>query len=143
VKEIFPTAYFGSVAYFSALVKLETVGDLRELIKANNGVLNIGTLTFKFDSDLKGDIDVNHRGSLVMWISKGVGNAESLDSTETYSTTGVFDDKTEEPDPQIEIDRLNAEVRKLKKENVEASLAVGKVEAYEKLLIGRELTIGR
>jgi hypothetical protein len=26
VKEIFPTAYFGSVAYFSALVKLETVG---------------------------------------------------------------------------------------------------------------------
>jgi hypothetical protein len=121
-------------------MKLETVGELRELIKQNGGVLTIGTIAFETEDGK--DIDVRHKGELCMWFSSSVSNHETIVGTE--SVTGVFQEKTTtEINLQEVNENLIAEITTLKSELEKNKLSLGKVEAYEKLLIGRELTIGK
>ena len=122
-------------------MKIETVGNLRKLVDDNNGAFRIGTLSF---ANNDGDIDVRHRGDIVMWFSSELKDENSLIGTE--SVTGIFYEKESdfcEPDPQEEINKLKSEIVTLKQSVKDCGLNAGKVVAYENILLGRDLTIGK
>jgi len=116
-------------------MKIKTIGDLRNLIEDNDNNIVIGevSLTFK-DGE---DIDVHFHGSLVQWYSKD--NADTVLLNEARNT--VSSDVEKGDKAQKENRELKEQIEELEKKGVEATLAVGKVEAYEKMLIGRGVTI--
>ena len=126
-------------------MKIKTIGDLRNLIEENDNDLVIGEVNFCFKEGE--DIDVHFHGSLVQWYSKD--NANEITLSESDKTTLSEADKTTSSDID-KMDKTQKDNRELKEKNeelekraVEATTAVGKVEAYEKLLIGRTVSIGQ
>lgn len=59
---------------------MKTLGELRELIAQNEGVLKIGHLQFKWDSE--SDVDVYLEGDLICWFSKTLRDDDLLSNGE-------------------------------------------------------------
>lgn len=128
---------------------MKTVGELRKLISECDGKLIIGKIYFAYKEE--GDIDINLDGKLASYIRSSVSDETNLaDGCIDY----IYDfwDKLEPKDDDKDdvISLLKDKVAELEKENVEIkecavsySKKKGMVEAYEKILIGRELTVGK
>ena len=120
-------------------MKIKTIQDLDNLIQDNDGKLVIGSIVFERNDN---DIDVRVNDSLVMWFS-----FSNTDLTE-FSVTGLFSKKQdlvkeELKKVQLENENLVVEVANLNSKIKESGKLAGKVEAYEKLLMHRELTVGK
>lgn len=120
--------------------KIETIGDLREVIKQNGGELKIGKLTLAYEEN--GDIDINFDDSLIQWFSASNNDTFSLTDEATYtyqdSPTQVREEEGVKWKEYREMEKKLAELEKTATDN---NLALGKVEAYEKILIGRAFTV--
>lgn len=108
-------------------IKMKTLGELRKIIIENNGEFKIGGLIFKHSAG--NDVDVHLDGRLIMWFETGEKD-DALLTDKIYSII-----TTEEKTQDIGTDNTAKDIEK--------AVALGKVEAYEKILIGRDLTISK
>ena len=127
---------------------MKTVGDLKRLIKESGGVLNFGAIRVTYVTpgvdETDNDVDVKHGHDLICWIGAEVSPDTLLEETGTFTNYVNFEEKMKGSSEKDEIiSDLQKEVKILKNNQDENQLAVGKVEAYEKILLGRELTIGK
>lgn len=118
---------------------MKTIGDLRELITDEGGPLVIGAIKISYQG--KGDdIDVYLEDDLVMWFPSSNEDSGRLDDAGNYSV----DSRIHEGFEVLQAERkATRKLEEAEKKLAEAAHAIGKVEAYEKLIIGRELTIGK
>ncbi len=118
---------------------MKTVGDLRKFISEHSGELVLGSLSFEMPAGPGGDIDVHLLGDLITWFPKGTSDDEPLASS-TMCNLEIKEGK----EAKAEVSRLKEEMENIKKILPPTDLfALGKVEAYEKLLIGRNITISK
>lgn len=129
---------------------MKTVKDLRDLVQANDGQINIGGLVIATNKDERTDINIRWKGKLLTWVRGIELDGCDLSNVDTKLTDDFIVDKTTEVSLGSEITRLKENLNGIAKENSrllemvkQNDLAVGKVEAYEKLLIGREISIGK
>lgn len=112
--------------------------DLRDFLKENGGAVEIGGLKMSIEGGNYGGGDVNFhvRGKLLGWIHRDVDDAKELDSTTSVKILDSFslieDAKEGEPAGTV-----------VKEADSEKFVAIGKVEAYEKILLGRDVTVSR
>lgn len=119
--------------------------DLRRFILEADGEIKIGSVKIKHDDGC--DIDVSLNGSLVCWISAGVSGDVNLVDVPTTIADNVDLKVNQNLKDEISgknevIEKLELDLRETKSQLSENQLAVGKVEAYEKLLLGRSVSIG-
>lgn len=127
-------------------MKLETVGHLRALLTENNNKIELGKL--KISCKEGGDIDFHMDGYFCMWFSELEPDITPLsDESKISIVTGYFDrnkaleDQNEELQKELVV--LRAELKSIKGNNEMVDINKGKVEAYENLLLGRQVTIGK
>lgn len=121
---------------------MKTVGDLRKAIKDNGGELKIGLMRFTFEDD--DDIDLHWGSELILWINKAEPDATLLDAEGITTTVDGFVASKEKIGEQAtEIKDLKKEVETLTDKVKDGALSVGMVQAYEKILIGRDVTISK
>lgn len=129
-------------------MELKTVQDLRDFLdEREDRELKIGSLTLTLGEnkkDVAGDVDIHFEGRLVAYFSNEK-TGDTLLATDDLLTVmsevrDAFDTESSAKKKSREADKLIQEARE---QVALAQAAVGKVEAYEKLLIGREITIGR
>lgn len=116
---------------------MKTIKDLKLVIVSLGGVMKIGGLEFEYK--IGQDIDVKLDGDLIMWVSKDIEDDILL--AEVLYTVNF--DVENGKNARQEVKVLQKTIEELEKATGSNSLALGKVEAYEKILIGRELTIGK
>lgn len=123
---------------------MKTLGELRETIVSNGGELQIGALVFKCQSDT--DVDVHFDGQLIMWFPKNEAGSALL-CDKVFSISGDVDEARaalkRKRDGEREEHKTNEFLAEAVKKELIAQNAIGKVEAYEKLLIGRNITISK
>lgn len=125
-------------------MKLKNVEDLRRLLEDNGNSVQVGKIRITTEGEGQ-DIDFYVGETLVYWIS-GVEKAETLgDIKGTLSSemTRFFENSEEVADFRKEKKDMEKKILDMEVKVQEAAGAMGKVEAYEKLLIGREVNIGR
>lgn len=130
---------------------MKTLKDVRSLILQNGGEIKIGNLIFKHEEGK--DIDVYIKDRLVFWIHGHETDDSKLD--EIYGTIATEIENLNDSSSientlrqQItDLEMANKEKEKiiysLKEDSQNNEFVRGKVEAYEKLLISREVTIGK
>ena len=135
---------------------MNTLGDLKKVILESEGKLKIGGLSLSYSGNADSDVDIKLNGNLTAWISSdkeddlelsGIDLTIKEDISSLKEDLNVLREKirdlkkgNEEFDETLKKkdDLIGALKIKLKDDN----LSLGKVEAYEKLLIGRTLSIG-
>ena len=120
---------------------MKTIKDLRELIKLNNGEIKIGNLLIRCqeDEDVREDIDFYFNDHLAQWIGLGETDDKILSELDLNMDSYFKDNSEEKKELKGQVEELKDELLK----NGDSKLIKGKVEAYEKLLIGRDVTIGK
>lgn len=129
---------------------MKTIKDLRDLLSANGGKVKIGSLTISTSQNEREDIDIHFDNRLLTWIRK-VENDDGLLEKSFTSLNGDFDTDSLRKDNFLHLDKISSlevELQSTKKELDNAlllvrnsELALGKVDAYEKILLGRHLTV--
>lgn len=129
---------------------MKTIKDLRDLLSANGGKIKLGSLTISTSQNEREDIDIHFDNRLLTWIRK-VENDDGLLEKSSTSLNGDFDTGSLQKDNSLHLDRISSlevELQSTKKELDNAlllvrnsELALGKVDAYEKILLGRHLTV--
>lgn len=117
-------------------MEIKTVGDWRKLIDDNGGVLKINKLTLEYSANE--DIDVKFDGDLLQWLGEEEKDETSIN--EAYWT--VDSDYEKHKESNKENIQLKVKITELEKTIESASKDTGKVEAYEKILIGRTVSVG-
>lgn len=118
---------------------MKTVQELRQLVPEHGDKCAIGALVFENND---GDVDVHFDDDLIQWFSKEVDGVAQLDHEDAFTKSSSLSKRREKlAEARSEIERLTEDNAGLQKRASEASLALGKVEAYEKLLVGRGVTI--
>jgi hypothetical protein len=128
---------------------MKTVQDLRTAVIERNGELKIGHLRITHSEG--GDIDFMLKDKLVMWIGRNQEDSVELGDVYANINSGFNDIlENKKSDLQKVIEELTADLSNAKQEKEELEkklkaneLNAGKIEAYEKLLIGRDLTISK
>lgn len=130
-------------------MQIKTLKDLRDILRANDGKLEIGKVKMNLSgNDENPYVDVYVDGKLAFWTK---GNDETNMSDIAYS----LDQDWDSDGLQKTINTLNEKVNDLETENKtlksdkddlikikkDSEQAMGKVEAYEKILMGRSVTI--
>lgn len=129
---------------------MKTIKDLRDLLSANDGKIKIGSLTISTSQNEREDIDIHFDNRLLTWIRR-VENDDGLLEKSSTSLNGDFDTDSLQKDNILHLDKISSlevELQSTKKELDNAlllvrnsELALGKVDAYEKILLGRHLTV--
>jgi len=122
---------------------MKNLGDLKKLIEENGGVLRIGKLEFKNTGT---DIDIMISDTLVMWIKKDQDGETNLGDLDTSIMDALFNNgdlKRRAIESEKQNRELEQENVRLKAEAISSQKAVGKVEAYENILLGREITVSK
>ena len=118
---------------------METVGHLKFDIGKNGGFeLKIGQLSFEYEGG-ESDIDIKLEDDLIAYVPSGTSDDTALKDVE-LSVMGDIKRGKEALREERKATKLMEEAEKIRQESI---LAVGKVEAYEKLLIGRDITISK
>lgn len=130
-------------------MELKTIGDLKRLIRLE-GELKIGSngITFAYPND-GGDIDISLGGKLFAWF--GAPSDETMLEDAMYQVSSDFTNLQDKIDDlkgenrvlEVKFKEVENEKNSLLEVKKNNELALGKVEAYEKLLIGRDLTISK
>lgn len=138
-------------------MKLNTLGDLRNLLEQNDGIIKIGLFKITNENKRENDIDFNVGGQVALWIPKDAPDEELLSGIEVSKMIAVFRDAGKEDAQANKIMQLNETIANFEevengfKKQIEQleviikqkSLTEGMVVAYEKILLGRGLTIGQ
>lgn len=129
---------------------MKTIKDLRDLLSANGGKIKLGSLMINTSQNEREDIDFHFDNRLLTWIRKVENDDDLLEKSYT-SLNGDFDTSSLQKDNSLHLDRISSlevELQSTKKEMDKAlllvrnsELALGKVDAYEKILLGRHLTV--
>ena len=128
-------------------MEIKTIRDLKNLIGVNMG-LKIGCISFEYPNE-GGDIDIELNGQLLAWFDKPADETllEDVNSTVSSDFTGLKEKidglKEEKREIEIKFKEIETERNTLLEIKKSGELALGKVEAYEKLLIGRDLNISK
>lgn len=122
---------------------IKTVGDLRKYLIGVTHI-RIGALTFYYTDEK--DIDVKFQEELIMWWPAAVGDEVLLSSEEDAKSTETLADlKGDARKVTKDLLAANEKIEELEKSgglvNQLGERAMGKVEAYEKLLIGRRVVL--
>ena len=133
---------------------MKTVKDLRKVILENDGQIKIGELEINHKE--KGDIDFKLKGDLMIWICSSQDEEAELsqvsvsinedinslkgDVEKTKQT--IQDLKENKSELEEKILKQGEKIQELLKKYDESKKGLGKIEAYEKLLIGRTVSIG-
>lgn len=130
-------------------MQIKTLKDLRDILRANGGKLEIGKVKMNLSgNDENPDVDVYVDGKLAFWTKSG-------DETNMIDVTYSLNQDWDHDGLQKTINTLNEKVNDLETENKalqsdkedllklkkDSEHAMGKVEAYENILIGRSVTI--
>lgn len=120
---------------------IKTIKELRDLIIENEGTLTIGAIKVKYSNDAgHSDIDVYLNGDLITWIGEGADDEDLVG--EGYSISSDFESFKDKLRNSIkEVEALTEELKNTKDFAQGNDLLKGKVEAYEKLLLERTVTI--
>ena len=132
-------------------MKIETIKDLRELLKANDNHIEIGGLVIKQAND-QSDIDIEVEGNLVLWINNSVDADEKL--ADVYFTSNGVCTKDKHKDLSGKIKGLERDLEKAKEQEKVALERVeiarqeykdyhqlkGQLEVFEKLFVGRKIS---
>lgn len=127
---------------------MKTLKDLREMIISNEGNIKIGGINFSHKEGE--DVDIKLNDNLIMWFKKNESD-EALLSEVEYSTDSDIEEgkralreERERVTATEAVEKLEqSQLAEVTKQLAEVSLALGKVEAYEKMLIGRTVTLGQ
>lgn len=122
-----------------------TLGKLREFILEAGGKIKIGAVGITYSSG--GDIDVHINHNLVSWIDGDHGDSVEIEdvvptTSDDFNMDVVRNLKNDIRDYGNQIGELKTKLKEAEEVSTQNQLAVGKVEAYEKLLIGRTVSIG-
>ena len=122
---------------------MKTVRELKELLKANDGKLTIGELEITWRGEGE-DIDVHFFDEIAQWYRKDVSDDAPLNDASIYSISETVKNRgVALQEAKANAEKLEKQIAALEKRIADASLAEGKIEAYEKILIGREITVSR
>lgn len=141
---------YGGMAYTYLIISLigekimiiKTIGDLRKLVEENEGEIKIGSIVITYKQNE--DIDIHFDGSLIEYYNSGSASESNLIEEGSFSimdSPSILREKNEKE--RKELRELKEEMEVKDKRFVENNLSLGKVEAYEKLLIGRDITISK
>lgn len=125
---------------------MKTIGELRKLLLDNKGEIKIGDLVFSYEEGK--DIDINLCNHLLMWL-QGNNDDSCLLEKINFSIASEYEEekreKTKEENKTInlELEQTKKKLEIIENEKKDFSLFIGKVEAYEKLLMGRDVTISK
>lgn len=121
---------------------MKTVKDLERLLSSVKGNLEIGKLSIcQEQGDVSDkDIDVRFNGNLIMWLTAGSWEDDTLLKNAGWT---ISSDVEEGEVAKKKVIKLDKELEDARKQIEEKSLALGKVEAYEKLFIGRSITVNK
>ena len=125
-------------------MKIETIKDLRELLKANYNHIKIGGLIIKQEND-QSDIDIQIGGNLVLWISNTVDADEKLADVD-FSSNGVctkdehkyLSGKVKELEQAL--GKANKRIEIARQEYKDYHKLKGQLEVFEKLFVGRKIS---
>lgn len=122
---------------------MKILKDLLDCIQDSGGKLIIGDIEFARNG---GDIDLKINGELVAWLKDDQSEkslAEVVTSvSSSYCTYSIHKEKDNKSEELIEMNREKDEcIKDLNKKIDIYSRAEGKIEAYEKILMGRSVTI--
>lgn len=123
---------------------MKTLQDLKQMLTEHNGKLKIGDLEIEYPEGK--DIDIRLEGQIAMWIPKEKDNASLLEDKITSIMADIQDGRDalkREREGLAEVDKIKDMFALAEKKLAEAQNAIGKVEAYEKLLLGRDITISK
>lgn len=129
---------------------MKTVKDLKDLVLAQEAkVLKIGSLEFRCDGEDQ-DVDVYINDKMAAWVSSGNANDTPLEEVNLNVDSAVFRGEEELSEVKSDNRKLRKANEKLEerleavKEQYDANhVALGKVEAYENILLGRDLTVSK
>lgn len=122
---------------------LQTIEDLKNLLIENNGEIRIGSFKITQGSD----VDFYLENKLIGWIPSNFDNGRKLEEDVFSKSADIFPNINDK-DERIasltkEKETLEKELKEAENLKIQVDLSLGKVEAYEKLLIGRDITIGK
>jgi len=121
-------------------MNIKTVGDLRNIIRQNGGSLVIGQI--KIDYIEGSDIDIYFDDSLVQWYNSSCEDSDSLINEEAYNfTDSPSQIREKEGNSRKKLREAEEKIIELEKNIDKNNLTVGKVEAYENILLGRDLVL--
>lgn len=113
---------------------MNTIKDLRDFISARGGAIYFGennSLTYSEGGD--GDVDLKINGRLIAWVSSTEPEETKIESMKVYFSGTLLANKSSE----------NKNEKDTPTEDKEKNIALGMVAAYEKILLGRDLQVGR
>ena len=114
---------------------MKTIADLKVLIHSHDGELKIGSLRFTHQDGE--DIDIHLDGDLVAYLTKDDNDETNLTDVELM----VMDNIKRGREALSNERKIKKELEEANEAKHDALTAIGKVEAYEKLLLGRTITI--
>lgn len=114
---------------------MKTIKDLREVLDKNDGTLKIGQLVFTTKEG--DDIDVNLDDNLVFWVSKELPD-DTLLAEIDGTVSSIIESRIKAQQKNKE---LKTKLEEMEKNQVDSQFALGKIEAYEKILINRSVTV--
>lgn len=123
---------------------MKTLKDLRKIIINNGGELKIGALKLTYDEGK--DVNIFLDTSLVMWVASGETDRCLLADVAHTVNSDVSEAQTaleEKREGRRQENKAQEAVDEANKKLAEAATAIGKVEAYEKMLIGRTVSLGQ
>lgn len=130
-------------------MQIKTLKDLRDILRANDGKLEIGKIKLNLSgNDGNPDVDVYVNEKLAFW-TKNSDETSMIDAEYSLNQDWDYDDLQKRinaldqkvTDLETENKTLQSDKEDLLKIKKDSEQAMGKVEAYEKMLMGRSVTI--
>jgi hypothetical protein len=118
---------------------MKTLNELKDAITNSDSDLKIGQLSFGYAGGASDDIDIHLDGDMIAYIENETLGDTKLEDIELIIMSDIKRGKEALKNERDAKKRLE-EAEQMKNEAV---TAIGKVEAYEKLLIGRQITISK
>jgi uncharacterized protein YwgA len=123
---------------------MKTVKEFRDLITSEGGEINIGCISIKYQEGQ--DIDIYACDRIFAWLNSNLEDRQNL-SDVIVSVENTWSNPSDDKKLIIDLENKNSDLDKelsvAKLALRDSGLLIGKIEAYEKLLMGRDLTIGK
>lgn len=107
-----------------------TIKDVRDFILERGGAIDFGKNSALTHSD-GGDVDLKINGRLIAWVSSTEPGETQIESAKVYFSATLSEHRSSKNEKETPT------------EDKEKNIALGMVAAYEKILLGRDLQVGR
>lgn len=125
---------------------MKTIGDLREFCKSEIGSIQIGkNIKIGYSGNENSDIDIYINGRFIAWIKHHNSNDTLLKDADTGYLSEFFDQSkttsSEQPIENAQLTEIDTLTNELNNANKELTRCAGKIEVFEQLLLGRNISI--